>query len=87
MFLKGLTFVKGDTKASGKDRKRNQCLHVFQKGCLPEKFNSMFLTNSQLPSKNTRKTTFRLPYCRTNITKFSIRFQSPKLYNFFLLYS
>ena len=61
------------------------CKQVFlyQKGSFPEKFNSMFLTNSQVRLSNTGITySFRLPCCTTNIKKFFILFHFPKLYTF-----
>ena len=43
----------------------------------------MFSTNNQVHSYNTRiKYSSYLPYCKTNIKKFYIRFQGPKLHNF-----
>ena len=57
-------------------------MFLYQKGFLPESFHTMFSTNKQVHSYNTRnKNSFRLPYCRTNIKKFTFRFQGPKLYN------
>ena len=31
--------------------------------------------------KTRSKNSFRLPYCGTNVTKFSLRFQGPKIFN------
>ena len=42
----------------------------------------MFWLNCDVHSYNTRsKNSFLLPYCRTNVTKFSLRFQGPKIFN------
>ena len=42
----------------------------------------MFLLNCDIHSYNTwNKNSFRLPYCRTNVRKFSLRFQGPKIFN------
>ena len=42
----------------------------------------MFLLKCDVHSCNTRSTnSFRLPYCRTNARKFSLRFQGPKIFN------
>ena len=47
-----------------------------------EALNDMFLLNYDVHSYNTRsKNSFRLPYCRTNVRKFSHRFQGPKIFN------
>ena len=44
---------------------------------------TMFSTNNQVHSYNTRiKYSSYLHYCKTNIKKFYIRFQGPKLHNF-----
>ena len=41
----------------------------------------MFLFNCDVHSYNTRsKNSFRLPYCRTNVMKLSLRFQGPKIF-------
>ena len=37
----------------------------------------MEIVNNELKNKNS----FRLPYCRTNVRKFSLRFQGPKIFN------
>ena len=41
----------------------------------------MFLLNCDLHSKNRSKNSSRLPYCGTNVRKFSLRFQGPKIFN------
>ena len=46
----------------------------------PNSFNEMFLLNCDVHVYNTRsKNSFRLPYFRTNVRKFSFRFQGPKM--------
>ena len=42
----------------------------------------MFLFNCDVHSYNTRsKNSSRLPFCKTNVRKFSLRFQGPKIFN------
>ena len=53
----------------------------FQTHLLPNSFNDMFLLHCDVLSYNTRsKNSVRLPYCRTNVRKFSLRFQGPKIF-------
>ena len=48
----------------------------------PDSFNDMFLLNCDIHSYNTRKkNSFRLSYSRTNVRKFSLRFQGSKIFN------
>ena len=55
-------------------------MHLYKNGLLPNSFNDMFLLNCDVHSYNTRsKNSFRLPYCRTNVMKLSLRFQGPKI--------
>ena len=55
---------------------------LYKNDLLPDSFNDMFLLNCDVHSYNTRsKNSFRLPYCRTNVRKFSLRFQGPKIFN------
>ena len=55
-------------------------MYLYKNGLLPVSFNDMFLLNCDIHSYNTRsKNSFRLPYCRTNVTKFSLRLQGPKI--------
>ena len=57
-------------------------MYFYKNGLLPDSFNDMFLLNCDIHSYNTRsKNSFRLPYCRTNVRKFSLRFQGPKIFN------
>ena len=54
----------------------------YKNSLLPDTFNDMFLLNCDIHSYNTRsKNSFRLPYCRTNVRKFSLCFQGPKIFN------
>ena len=49
---------------------------------LPSKFNNYFSLNKQVHSYATRHTNdFHLPFCRTNLGKFSVSFQGPTYYN------
>ena len=49
---------------------------------LPSKFNYYFSLNKQVHSYATRYATdFHLPFCRTNLRKFSVSFQGPTYYN------
>ena len=57
-------------------------MYLYKNGQLPDSFNDMFLLNCDIHSYNTRnKNSFRLPYCRTVVRKFSICFQGPKIFN------
>ena len=57
-------------------------MYLYRQGLLPESFDNMLPLNNEIHSYNTKtRSCFSLPYCRTNIGKFSIRFQGPKLFN------
>ena len=57
-------------------------MYLYKNGFLPDSFNDMFLLNCDVHSYNTRsENSIRLPYCRTNVRKFSLRFQRPKIFN------
>ena len=57
-------------------------MYLYKNGLLPNSFNDMFLLNCDEHSYNTRsENSFRLPYCRINVRKFSLRFQGPKIFN------
>ena len=57
-------------------------MHLYKNGLLPDSFNDMFLLNCDIHSYNTgSKNSFRLPYCRTIVRKFSLRFQGSKIFN------
>ena len=57
-------------------------MYLYKNGLLLDSFNDMFLLNCDIHSHNTRnKNSFRLPYCKTNVRKFSLRFQGPKIFN------
>ena len=59
-------------------------MYLYKNDLLPDSFNDVFLLHSDVHSNNTRsKNSFRLSRCRTNVRKFSLRFQGPKLYNSF----
>ena len=50
-------------------------MYLYKNGLLSDSFNDMFLFNRDVHSYNTRsKNSFRLPYCRTNVRKFSLHF-------------
>ena len=49
---------------------------------LPSKFNNYFSLNKQVHSYATRHANdFHLPFCRTNLRKFSVSFEGPTYYN------
>ena len=55
-------------------------MYLYKNCLLLNSFNNMFLLNCDVHSYNTiSKNSFRLPYCRTNVNKFSLCFQEPKL--------
>ena len=57
-------------------------MYLYKNGLLPNSFNDMFLFKCDVHSYNTRsKNSFRLPYCRTNVRKFFLPFQGPKIFN------
>ena len=57
-------------------------MYIYKNGQLPESFKNMFFTGREIHNYNTRnKIFFRLPSCRTNVRKFSLRFQGPKIFN------
>ena len=59
-------------------------MYLYKNGLLPDSFIDMFLLHSDVHSFYTRsKNSFRLPHCGTNVKKFSLRFQGPKLYHSF----
>ena len=56
-------------------------MYLFKRGLVPNYFRDMFILASQIHSYNTRNSNlFHIPYCRTNLRKFSIRFQAPTFY-------
>ena len=55
-------------------------MYLYKNGQLPESFNNMFFTGEEIHNYNNRDF-FRLPSCRTNLRKFSLRFQGPKMFN------
>ena len=57
-------------------------MFLYKNGLLPDSFNDMFLLNCDIHSYNTRnKNSFLLPCCRTNVRKFSLPFQGPKIFH------
>ena len=57
-------------------------MYRYKNGLLPESFTDIFLLNSEIHPYNIRnKNSLRLPYYRTNLRKFSLRFEGPKLFN------
>ena len=57
-------------------------MYLFKRGLLPNYFRDMFTLASQLHSHYTKNCNlFYIPPCRTNIRKFSIRFQEPMFFN------
>ena len=60
----------------------SQFMYSYTKSLLPDKFCNIFSTHRQIHSHNTRYAlNFCLPLCRINISKFSVLYQGPKLYN------
>ena len=59
-----------------------QFMYSYKSSSLLLKFSHKFLQNSQFHNYNTRNShALHLPYCRTNVKKFSVFFQGPKFYN------
>ena len=59
-----------------------QFMYSCKNSFLPPGFNNNFSQNNQFHSYNTRNShAYRLPYCHTNIKKFSVFFQGPKFFN------
>ena len=59
-------------------------MFFFSKGLLPNSFNYMFTLANHIHPYNTRNASncnFYIPLVRTNIRKFSIRFQGPEFFN------
>ena len=57
-------------------------MYLFKRSLLPNYFRDMFTLASQIHSYKTRNSNlFYIPYCRTNLRKFSIRFQGPTFFN------
>ena len=57
-------------------------MYLYKNGQLPESFINMFFTGEEIHNYNTRnKFFFRLLSCSTNVRKFSLRFQGPKIFN------
>ena len=59
----------------------------FKNGLLPRTFDSKFELNSQVQNYDTRSSKlFHIPKIRTNICKFSLRYQGSRFYNSFSSY-
>ena len=57
-------------------------MYLNKNGLLPESYSNMLSMNCDIHRHNTRtKNFFRLPYCRTNVRKFSVSFQGLKFFN------
>ena len=57
-------------------------MYLFKRSLLPNYFRDMFTLASQIHSYKTRNSNlFHIPYGRTNLRKFSIRFQGPSFFN------
>ena len=57
-------------------------MNLYKAGLLPDSFINMFSLTNHVQSCETRSVgLFYLPYCKTNIRKFSVCFQGPKFFN------
>ena len=57
-------------------------MYLFKRSLLPNCFRDVFTLASQIHSYITRNSNlFYIPYCRTNLRKFSTRFQGPMFCN------
>ena len=57
-------------------------MYFYKNGQLPESFKNMFFTGQEICNYNTgNRNIFCLPSCRTNVRKFSVRFQGSKIFN------
>ncbi len=57
-------------------------MYLYQKDLLPKSFNNLFSRTIQIHNYNTRSSNlYYLPFCRTNIRKFSVNYQAPKFFN------
>ena len=57
-------------------------MYLYKNGQLPESFKNMLFTGQEIHNYNTRnRIFFRLPSRRTNVRKFSLRFQGLKIFN------
>ena len=57
-------------------------MYLYHNGALPLSFTQSFQTGSQIHQYSTRYSHLYRPYtCRTNIKKFSILFQGPRIWN------
>ena len=59
-----------------------KCMYCFHSNLLPPLFVNLFITNSQIHSYSTRTANNdRAHHCRTNLKKFTILYQGPKIWN------
>ena len=57
-------------------------MYLYQNNLLPKSFENLFLRTSQVHNYNTRHSDlYHIPFCRTNIRKFSVSYQAPKFFN------
>ena len=57
-------------------------MYLYLNDALPIAFNQIFQTGNQIHQYSTRYSDFYRPHtCRTNIKKFSILFQGPRIWN------
>ena len=57
-------------------------MYKYHNKMLPKAFNDMFILNSSIHSYGTRQLHhYNLPYCRTNLTKQTIKFTGPAIWN------
>ena len=61
--------------------KIGKVMYLYKNGLLPDSFNDMFLLTVTYSYNTRSKNFFRLPYCRTNVRKFSRLFQGSKIFN------
>ena len=57
-------------------------MHCYHNNLLPPLFFNLFFTNNQTHGYNTRTANnYRTHHCRTNLKKFTILYQGPKIWN------
>ena len=57
-------------------------MYCYHNNLLPPLFFNLFLTNSQIHGYSTRTSNnYRVHHCRTNLKKFTILYQGPKIWN------
>ena len=59
-----------------------KCMYSYNNNLLPPSFSNILLRTNQVHSYNTRGSNqYYIPFCRTNIRKFSIIYQGPVFFN------